>query len=761
MAMVSLRAHARTLVLALVLVAPVVPASAQNPVPAEAIVGPELPVSYPAVLPAGAGGQAVAYGGDVFVVAWTSGREVKVTRVDRNGAVLDRYGIRLSDGSAGYPSVAFDGTNFLVVWGGNGSPVQGRRVSPAGAVLDPAPIELSPATDAYPEVAFGGGSHLVVWTAVAAGTDTRDIFGTRVRPDGVVLDPADEPIVPADGNQFGVDIAFDGTNHLLVWDQYGPDDTLDVQGTLVTADGVALGPGRPISTAGGSQQSPVVTATGSGFLVAWADVGEATRAVYGARVRADGSVVDEAGILIDASADRDFVGQPDASFDGDDVLVTWDAEAGAVRGARVSPAGTVREPGGVELTTGGSPAAAFDGAHHLLTSTSGALEATRVTRSLAPLDPDGVVLTVRANRQTEADVAFDGVNHLVVWTDERVNQGAVFGARVGPDGQVLDGTGFAISEPTARLARRASVAFDGTNFLVVWQNFTDTRTAVSAARISRSGEVLDRFVIDGPSFVEAPAVAFGNGVFLVVWSRFEVLTAARVSPDGTVLDPGGIPLASLPGVPEVDVAAGASEFLVVWQNGLLVDPTGDFDVYGTVVSPDGTVVTPRAIPISTGPLHQENPQVAWHDGIYLVVWGESPDHGFPPPGLSDIRGARVDPAGTVLDPAGIPISTAPESQQWPDVAAADGRFLVAWTDRRRRAVAGKPLADVYGTAVDPAGTVGSEFLIGVTDALEYEGAAAALAARPAFHDVAVVSGRYLPDGPYGTTRTLLRRVFPK
>ena len=768
--MVSLRAYGRTLVLALVLVAPVVPASAQSPEPVPAIIGPELPVSYPVELSGGGGGggdingggggQVVAYGGGVFLVAWTDDRQqVRVSRVDRNGSPIDRYGTRLSEGGSRRPSVAFDGTNFLVVWGGNG-PVQGRRVSPAGVVLDEEPIELSPSVDATPEVAFGGGTYLVVWTALAAGADTRDVFGTRVRPDGVVLDPP-EPIVAPGRDRVRLDIAFDGTHHLLVWDQSDAEGSLEVRATLVGTDGVALGPDRPISTADRHQVRPVVTATGAGFFVAWDDFRGDTSAIYGARVRADGSVADPAGILISGPTDPLFGAHHDASSDGVNAFVTWETATGAIRGARVSPAGTVLELGGVELADGRAPASAFDGTHHLVVSAAGGVEAVRVTRSLAPLDPDGVVVSTRANRQTEYDVAFDGVNHFVVWTDDRINQGGVFGARVGPDGQVLDGTGFAISEPTARFARRASVAFDGTNFLVVWLNSSDVGSTISAARISRSGEILGRFVVDGPAFVEAPAVAFGNGVFLVAWSRFEVVTVARVSPDGTVLDPGGIPLASVPGPPEVDVAAGASEFLVVWQDGDLIgDP--EFDVFGAVVSSAGTVVTPAAIPLATGPLHEENARVAWHDGTYLVAWGESPDHGFLPPGLSDIRGTRVDAAGTILDPAPIPISIGPESQQFPDVAVVDGRFLVAWTDRRRRAVAGERLADVYGTTVDPAGTVRSEFLIGVTEnVFEAEGARAALAARPGHHDAAVVYGRYLPDEPYGTTRALLRRVFPK
>ena len=81
-------------------------------------------------------------------------------------------------------------------------------------------------------------------------------------------------------------------------------------------------------------------------------------------------------------------------------------------------------------------------------------------------------------------VAFDGTNYLVVWTDSREGGPKVYGARVSPGGTVLDQDGFAISsaggaEPT--------VAFDGTNYLVVWRN----QASIIGARVDPGGTVLD------------------------------------------------------------------------------------------------------------------------------------------------------------------------------------------------------------------------------------------------------------------------------
>src|SRR6185503_1911836 len=125
----------------------------------------------------------------------------------------------------------------------------------------------------------------------------------------------------------------------------------------------------------------------------------------------------------------------------------------------------------------------------------------------------------------------------------------VFGARVSQSGAILDGTGIAIStgvnshfDPT--------LAFDGTNFLVVWQELDD----LFGARVSRAGAVLDRTHIPISTAAEeqrAPAVAFDGTNSLVVWSDTRSGTAhivgTRVSRSGAVLNASGIPISNAAG----------------------------------------------------------------------------------------------------------------------------------------------------------------------------------------------------------------------
>ncbi|MFO8013824.1 MAG: hypothetical protein R6X20_11035 [Phycisphaerae bacterium] len=132
--------------------------------------------------------------------------------------------------------------------------------------------------------------------------------------------------------------------------------------------------------------------------------------------------------------------------------------------------------------------------------------------------------------------------------------------------------------------------------------------------------------VPGKALQATPAAAFGDGVYLVVWREGwhgeggrARLPAARVRPDGTVLDAEGIAVAPrAAGVQERPrVAFGGGAFLVVWQE--LRDGKA-YDVLGARISPAGKVLDADPILVAAGPGNQALPDVASDGDGFLVVW---------------------------------------------------------------------------------------------------------------------------------------------
>jgi hypothetical protein len=338
----------------------------------------------------------------------------------------------------------------------------------------------------------------------------------------------------------------------------------------------------------------------------------------------------------------------------------------------------------------------------------------------------------------ESDIVFDGTNYFVVWSDARndsstdpVRTTEVYGARLSPTGTRLDGNGFRITNDNTDDLRWPSVAFDGNNFLVVWNSSgpecgPNGWRCVRAARVSRSGNVLDPaglVVAGGAGEITDPDVAFDGTNYLVVYADntgADVdIFANRVTPAGTVQAP--FPVAVAPSYqysPSV-ASDGVGSSLVVWadqRNGGDIRSPGD--VYSSRVGRTGGALDPQGVVVSAAPYGQEQPSVAWNGNRYLVAWTDgrgSVDEYI----ANDIYGARVSRRNVVEDPSGILISADGYGRQTePSVAASGPTFLVVWSDYRSD-------TQIYANRVDDAGARldGTGFPVTSGDALHIEPAA--------------------------------------
>jgi hypothetical protein len=85
---------------------------------------------------------------------------------------------------------------------------------------------------------------------------------------------------------------------------------------------------------------------------------------------------------------------------------------------------------------------------------------------------------------------------------------------------------------------------------------------------------------------------------------------------------------------------GKDLFLVVYYR----KNTNDFDIYGTRVTIDGKVLDPQGIPISVAPGDQMFPSVTWNGENFFVVWQD-----YRSGKNWDILGARVTSLVELLD----------------------------------------------------------------------------------------------------------------
>ncbi|HYD42634.1 MAG TPA: hypothetical protein VEB43_17530 [Anaeromyxobacter sp.] len=414
---------------------------------------------------------------------------------------------------------------------------------------------------------------------------------------------------------------------------------------------------------------------------------------------------------------------PAVAFDGARYLVVWEdlgSGGGDVLGARVEVDGTVH--GEVSLSIGtapgeqGNPAVAASASGALVaytdtrTDVTGDVYATVIAATGEVGSPSGVRVSSAANREIRPAIAHDAGRWLVVWQDSRASgdhDDGIYAARVDADGTVLDPVGFVVADGLAREANPA-VAGCGGRWIVAWEDFRSGEgTDVYAARVTADGAVPDPPGIPvgvGPYGQGAPAVGCAGGTALVAWQSRPAgatmprgaLVGARVGAEGAVLDATPLPISDRSAGGQPAVGAGEGAFLVAWQ---AVDTAGNASVLAARVGGDGAV-GPEAV-VCGGPSLRGAPDVAFDGAGYRVVFEDQRSA----PGA--LRSVRLTAAGAPVDPCGVELRTGASGLR-PRVGFDGARLVVIWRAPEEGALRGASLTPGGGVletfdvaAVDP------------------------------------------------------------
>jgi hypothetical protein len=387
------------------------------------------------------------------------------------------------------------------------------QITLEGAVAAPDSDTSNPGASA---LGFDGTNHMVV-SCRSIGT-AQGIFGVEVSSTGTVLNNF---LIARQSCPVQASIGFDGTNYLLVYAKavLTGSEVPDIFGIRFSPSGKVLDGsiGFPISTTlpSGSAENfhPLIGFDGSNYLVVWNKFDDSTDYIYGTFVTPGGKALGEFQI----SSSSMPLGAGALGFDGVNFLLLYNSTPGA----------------DTEIL------------------------ATRVSLKGAILDPSGIPISTSPGNKDCCGVTFDGINYFAVWSDQRLGVAAgaldIFGARIKPDGTLLDGPpktgGIPISAspahpPVAKLSARA--AFDGTNYFVTW----DEIGGIFAARVNRSGMLLDSPASGGgvtitpaPCFASClpiyPQVSFkGQSGFLTWTYNAETLGTTKEILASRIVSPG-------------------------------------------------------------------------------------------------------------------------------------------------------------------------------------------------------------------------------
>ncbi|ATB31292.1 PKD domain-containing protein [Melittangium boletus] len=687
------------------------------------LVSPEVGLDAPVQSPRAryGSGHVVGTDGSGYLVVWTDERDHDAdlygARVGSNGEVLDPLGFPISraPNAQENPAIAFDGTNYLVVWNDlrrtDGSDIYGARVSKTGTVLDPAGLPLATVPTPLlflrrPALAFDGTNYLLAWEENYQEGSQRDLRAVRVNLAGATVGSR---IVLSNAalDQTSVALSFDGTNYLAVWKD-DRSSTSIIHAARISSTGNVLDPSSiPLSsgTYTRGQDNPRVAFDGTNHFVVWQDdrqSGTTDTDLYATRVSKSGAVLDPAGLpLITRSGVQS---QPSVSVIGSQLLLAWEDHAsgnGNIQAARVSGSGVLIDTTPVTVWNGAGEqtnvVVASNRVDYLLAwqdQTKTAIVGARMNAQGGLITPTGFNISLAANNETASAVAFDGTNYLAVWQDDRNGSSDIFGVQVSPLGVPLTPSGIAIGTGT-RAQTQPAVAFDGTNYFVVWTEGNDGDADIRGARVSKAGNLIDAVAVTISARAgtqKSPAVAFDGTNYFVAWED-----TFNGNPDiyGTRVNKNGGPLGSGPlavstaanAQTRPSIAFNGTNYLVAFEDTRTT--AGNADIYASRVSPAGATLDPTGIKLASGSLQQREPSVASDGTNFLVVWGDG----------DDIAATRVGANGSVLGTA-FKVSSALDAQVNPSAVYDGKNFLVAWEDWR-----GGVGSDIQGAYVSTAGVV--------------------------------------------------------
>lgn len=371
-------------------------------------------------------------------------------------------------------------------------------------------LDASPgtATQRAPSVAWDGTRYVVVWEDSRASGSGVELFLARIGADGTIQDAMGIPVLspPVTGNQTVPQIAWNGSAFVMTWvDPRGGSPEIfvsrffgDGMGLLPEPGGIAL-----TNTAAAAEVAPSIGCAVQSCLVAFQHISGGVTSVRGTRVYPSGDLQDltPLDLVADTTGATSEI-QPTVTATTASFYVAWEDDRNRAMGntgadlflRAVPDLGMVMPAAGTLLTSGAfrqsSTSLAMLSPNSLLavwedqrtsTSTAPGVEDLWRARFTLNLTAQGApaALIAATREQIRPRVAARNGSGLMVWSDFRNGPvGATYATRVDANGASLDRDGFPVLVQNGIMIEHAVVRGPSNDFLVV-----GVRSTPSPARI--------------------------------------------------------------------------------------------------------------------------------------------------------------------------------------------------------------------------------------------------------------------------------------
>lgn len=307
-------------------------------------------------------------------------------------------------------------------------------------------------------------------------------------------------------------------------------------------------------------------------------------------------------------------------------------------------------------------------------------------------------------------LACSGTNYLMVWPDDYMggNYSSISGQLIGPSGSLIGGMIPITTNSQQDSSKLRPVAFGSGKYLVVWDDHRDgAHWAVYGQFVSSAGALVGgNFVISAPldgQDEKGASVAFDGTNFLVVWQlnstaggNHNVAYGVFISPTGTMGAPFAIGQSVSPDRAFIDLVFSGNNYLVVWMHnsGLGTPTPPTWNLHGRLVTPAGTFPGNEFAIVTTG--NPALPFLSFDGANYLLSWNEG---GIFSSTNVSVRFQFLNPSGQPTGPAFAPFGA--QGNQIPLAATHlyDGKRFVAAATLSAGGWLATNNAAIYGTII--------------------------------------------------------------